>query len=181
MSTSEIVASAFGGLLGLALGAAVTWPLLLLDAKIYTVPIAVIIVTSIGWTGSRLGRSRASDLLRCLGTGGRLPSGSRASGPSYKLIDTSALIDGRLVGVCRDGWIEGVLLVPTFVLYELQGLADSAEPDRRRRGQRGLDTLAELQRLSSVGVEVLEEDPPGEDGWLSTVRNSTWEPPSWWR
>ncbi|WP_370326981.1 PIN/TRAM domain-containing protein [Euzebya sp.] len=163
VSTSEIVAGAGGGVIGLLLGAAVSWPVLLFGGKAFTVPIAVAVITTTGWTGWRLGRSRASDLLRYLGAGGRMPSGSRAAGGSYKLVDSSALIDGRLVDVCRGGWIEGVLLVPTFVLYELQGLADAAEPERRRRGQRGLDNLAALQQLASVGVEVLEEHPPGDE------------------
>ena len=95
--------------------------------------------------------------------GDGLTSGSRAQGGSYKLVDTSVLIDGRIVDVCRDGWVDGVLLVPNFVLFELQGLADSGNPERRRRGQRGLDTLAELQLLSSTAVEVLEDEPPGEE------------------
>jgi uncharacterized protein YacL len=163
VSAGEIVAGAAGGLLGVLIGGAISWPVLLFGGKVFTVPLAAIAITTTAWLGLRVGRSRASDMLYFLGTGGRMPAGGRASGAAYKLIDTSALIDGRLVDVCRDGWIEGVLLVPTFVLYELQGLADSGEPDRRRRGQRGLDTLAALQRLSSVGVQVLDEDAPGDD------------------
>ncbi len=163
VSASEIVSGAAGGLLGLLIGASVSWPVLLFDAKIYTVPVAAIVMTVTAWTGLRIGRSRAAELMTYLGAGGRLPSGSRASGGGYKLVDTSALIDGRLVEICRDGWIEGVLLIPTFVLFELQGLADSGDAERRRRGQRGLDTITSLQRLSTVGVEVLEDDPPGTE------------------
>lgn len=161
--TSEVVAGTVGGLLGLAVGGALSWPVLLFGGKVFTVPLASIVLLSCGWAGLRVGRGRASDLLRYLGAGGRMPSGSRAAGAHYKLIDTSALIDGRLVDVCRDGWVDGVLLVPSFVLYELQGLADSSEPERRRKGQRGLDALTALQRLSTVGIEILEEDAPGSD------------------
>ncbi|AXV08747.1 Membrane-associated protein [Euzebya pacifica] len=164
VSASEIVAGTAGMLLGLVIAAGVTWPVLLFGGKAFTVPMAVIVMATMAWAGMRLGRSRAGDLLRFLGAGGRLPSSSgRARGSAYKLIDTSALVDGRLVDVCRGGWMEGILLVPEFVLYELQGLADSAEPERRGRGQRGLDALASLQRLSSIGVEVLEDDPGGEE------------------
>lgn len=163
LSASEIVASAAGALVGLLLGAAICWPVLLLGGKAYTVPVAAAVLTTTAWAGLRIGRSRAGDLMRFLGAGGRLPSGSRASGAGYKLVDSSALIDGRLIEVCRDGWIEGVLLVPTFVLYELQGLADSGDPDRRRRGQRGLDAVGAIQRLSGVGLEVLDDDPPGTE------------------
>jgi uncharacterized protein YacL len=163
ISTAEIVAGAAGALLGLLLAAAVTWPVLLFGAKAITVPLAAVVLTVCAWSGLRIGQHRASDLLVYLGTGGRMPAGGRASGAGYKLVDTSALIDARIVDVCRDGWVEGVLLVPTFVLYELQGLADSEEPDRRRRGQRGLDALAALQRLSSVAVQVLDDDAPGDE------------------
>ncbi|CAN5509599.1 PIN/TRAM domain-containing protein [soil metagenome] len=163
VSASEIVAGAAGALTGLLLSATLSWPVLLFGGKVYTLPIAAMAMLTSAWAGLRIGRSRAGDLLRFLGAGGRLPSGSKATGAGYKLIDSSALIDGRLTDVCRDGWIEGVLLVPTFVLYELQGLADAGDPDRRRRGQRGLDTLAALQRLSGVGLEVLDEEPPGTE------------------
>ncbi len=163
LSASEIIAGSAGGLMGVLVGASVSWPVLLFGGKLFTVPIAAIVISTTAWTGIRVGRSRAAEMLAYLGTGGRLPSGSRASGSAYKLVDTSALIDGRLVEVCRDGWVDGTLLVPMFVLYELQGLADSGEPERRRRGQRGLDTLTSLQRLSSIGVEVLDEDAPGDD------------------
>jgi uncharacterized protein YacL len=163
VSASEIVAGGAGALLGLAIGASVAWPVLLFGAKIYTVPLGAMVVLTTAWAGLRIGRSRAADLLRFLGAGGRMPSGSRATGAAYKLVDTSALIDGRLVDISRDGWIDGVLLVPTFVLYELQGLADSGDPARRRRGQRGLDALTALQRLSGVGIEVLDDDPPGTE------------------
>lgn len=163
VSAAEIVAGSAGGLFGVLLGAAVSWPILLFGGKAFTLPLAAMVISTAAWTGLRVGHSRASELLNFLGTGGRLPSSSRASGASFKLVDSSALIDGRLVDVCRDGWIEGALLVPTFVLYELQGLADAADPVRRRAGQRGLDTLAALQRLSSIGVQVLEDDAPGDE------------------
>jgi uncharacterized protein YacL len=163
VSTGEIIAGAAGGMFGILLGGSVTWPVLLFGGKAFTVPLAAVVITVAAWLGLRIGRHRAADLLHYLGAGGRMPAGQRASGPAYKLVDTSALIDGRLVDVCRDGWIEGILLVPTFVLYELQGLADAPDPERRRRGRRGLDTLAALQRLSGVGVQVLEDDAPGEE------------------
>lgn len=163
VAASEIVAGIAGMLLGLVVAASVTWPVLLFGGKAITVPLAAVVVLSTTWAGLRLGRSRAGELMRFLRAGGRLPSNARAVGAEYKLIDTSALIDGRLVEVCQDGWMEGVLLVPEFVLYELQGLADSGDPERRRRGQRGLDSLAALQRLSGVGVDVLAEDPGGDD------------------
>lgn len=161
VSASEIIAGGAGMMSGLLLAAAVTWPVLLFDAKLFTVPIAAVVLTVAAWLGLRIGRSRAGDMLRFVGAGGRLPArGSRAMGATYKLVDSSALIDARVLQIARCGFVEGVLVVPEFVLFELQGLADSGEPDRRRRGQRGLETVTALQQLSSVGLEVLEDDPP---------------------
>lgn len=72
-----------------------------------------------------------------------------------KLVDTSAIIDGRLVDVIGANFLEGTLLVPRFVLTELQQIADSGDPDRRRRGRRGLEVLEKLQQQEVARVEIL--------------------------
>jgi len=77
-----------------------------------------------------------------------------------KIIDTSVIIDGRLVEICHTGFIEGTLIIPRFVLQELQRIADSPDELRRARGRRGLDILKQLQDPSSnVTVRVVEDDP----------------------
>jgi uncharacterized protein YacL len=79
---------------------------------------------------------------------------------TLKLVDTSVIIDGRISDICDSGFIEGTLMVPRFVLLELQHIADSSDVLRRAKGRRGLDILKELQRDSSrVDVEVIEDDP----------------------
>jgi uncharacterized protein YacL len=137
-----------------------TWPVLLFPARGYTIPIAVLVVVLTMGTGLRVGVRRGGDLLRALGANGRLPSASPTRGARAKLIDTSVLIDGRILDVCRTGFFEGVLVIPQFVLYELQGLADAGDDGRRRRGRRGLEVLAGLQRASGVSLEVTERDYP---------------------
>lgn len=74
------------------------------------------------------------------------------------LLDTSAIIDGRIAAVARTGFLEGTLLVPGFVLAELQQLADSNDDLRRSKGRRGLELLSEMQRQSPLPVEVLNVD-----------------------
>lgn len=77
-----------------------------------------------------------------------------------KLIDTSVIIDGRIADVCRTGFLEGTLLVPRFILRELQNIADSSDMIRRARGRRGLDILKSIQHGDSpVRIEVIEDDP----------------------
>ncbi len=75
-----------------------------------------------------------------------------------KLLDTSVVIDGRILDVARTGFVEGSLTLPRFVLVELQGIADSSDPVRRGRGRRGLDVINGLQKIPTLHLEVLEVD-----------------------
>lgn len=84
----------------------------------------------------------------------------RAAGRSYKILDTSVIIDGRIMDICDTGFIEGTLVVSQFVLRELQQVADSPDPLKRQRGRRGLDILQKLQKSSRVSVMVSELDFP---------------------
>ena len=75
-----------------------------------------------------------------------------------KLLDTSVIIDGRIKELCNTGFIEGPLMVPLFVLNELQIISDSADATKRNRGRRGLDILKDMQDASKVAIEVVEDD-----------------------
>ncbi|NQW04263.1 MAG: PIN domain nuclease [Acidobacteria bacterium] len=78
----------------------------------------------------------------------------------YKVIDTSAIIDGRIAEVVESGFLEGTLVVPQFVLKELQFVADSSDPLKRNRGRRGLDILHRVQKMSGVEVVISDVDFP---------------------
>lgn len=78
-----------------------------------------------------------------------------------KILDTSVIIDGRIVSVCETGFLEGPLVVPQFVLHELQQIADSSDALRRNRAKRGFDVLQRLQRLSRIAVRIEARDFPG--------------------
>ena len=78
------------------------------------------------------------------------------------LLDTSAIVDGRIADLCKSGFMEGTLVVPRFVLRELQTLGDSPEPARRQKGRRGLDLLNELRSLPNIEVSVHESDDTSE-------------------
>ena len=82
-------------------------------------------------------------------------------GEESRLVDTSAVIDGRLLDLCQTRFIEGRLIIPRFVLKELQAVADSSDPIKRSRGRRGLEVLRQMQSLASVDVKIHEEDLPG--------------------
>jgi uncharacterized protein YacL len=84
----------------------------------------------------------------------------KSAGRSYKLLDTSVIIDGRIADLCDTAFIEGTLVVPQFVLKELQLVADSADALKRQRGRRGLDVLDHLQKSSQVSVVISDLDFP---------------------
>jgi uncharacterized protein YacL len=77
-----------------------------------------------------------------------------------KVVDTSVIIDGRIADVCEAHFLDGTLIVPNFVLRELQMVADSADPLKRQRGRRGLEVLQRLQKMSHVDVQIVEDDFP---------------------
>ncbi len=86
----------------------------------------------------------------------------RAAGPQrrYKVLDTSVIIDGRIADICETGFIDGALVIPQFVLKELQLVADSADSMKRNRGRRGLDILQKIQKMAGVEVVISDVDFP---------------------
>lgn len=84
----------------------------------------------------------------------------KSVGRSYKVVDTSVIIDGRIADICNTSFIEGVLIVPQFVLKELQVIADSSDQTKRQRGRRGLEVLDHLQKSSQINVMISETDFP---------------------
>ncbi|MBA3613974.1 MAG: TRAM domain-containing protein [Nitrospirales bacterium] len=89
-----------------------------------------------------------------------IPTGDTESVRIKKLLDTSVIIDGRIADLCETGFIEGTLVVPHFILQELQHISDSSDGLKRARGRRGLDTLNVLQKVSNIKVELVEDDFP---------------------
>ena len=85
---------------------------------------------------------------------------SRAEEGYAKVIDTSVIIDGRIVDVCEAGFIEGTFIIPQFILQELQHIADSTDSLRRTRGRRGLDILHKIQKMTTITVKIVDEDFP---------------------
>jgi uncharacterized protein YacL len=91
------------------------------------------------------------------------------SNHDYRVLDTSVIIEGRISDICDSGFIEGDLIVPRFVLNELQFLADSSDSMKRLRGRRGLDILNHMQKSTNINIEIVEQDFPkikGVDGKL---------------
>ena len=87
-------------------------------------------------------------------------SGSGEQAVKLKLLDTSVIIDGRIADLCETGFIEGTLIVPHFILQELQHISDSSDGLKRARGRRGLDILNVLQKMTNIQVKLVEDDFP---------------------
>jgi uncharacterized protein YacL len=95
-----------------------------------------------------------------LGLGAAARSNQTPAKSTFKILDTSVIIDGRIADIAETGFIEGPVVIPQFVLRELQQVADSADSARRNRGRRGLDILQRLQKVSQLTVQIVEEDFP---------------------
>jgi len=83
-----------------------------------------------------------------------------AKDPNYRILDTSVIIDGRMADICDTGFIEGSLIVPRFVLDELQQIADSSDHMKRSRGRRGLDILNRMQKSDDIRIDIVDVDFP---------------------
>jgi len=117
-----------------------------------------------GYTGVVLGARKFGSLKTgSLNAWFGLRPGVRSVHSDGKLLDTSVLIDGRIADICEAHFLDGPLLVPQFVLHELQTIADSPDSLRRQRGRRGLEVLQRIQKLQSHEVRIIE-DVPGQTG-----------------
>jgi uncharacterized protein YacL len=110
------------------------------------------------YLGMFLGANKG-DLLNLQALGG-LFGAERTQRRNYKVLDTSVIIDGRVADICEAGFMDGVVLLPQFVLRELQLVADSGDPLKRNRGRRGLDMLQRIQKIANVQTQILEDDFP---------------------
>ena len=93
------------------------------------------------------------DLLNLAALGG-IFGGEKQSKKSYKILDTSVIIDGRIADIAETGFLDGIMVTPQFVLRELQLVADSADSLKRNRGRRGLDILQRLQKVASLNIQI---------------------------
>jgi uncharacterized protein YacL len=118
----------------------------------------LLILLLMSYVGLIVGANKG-EMLNLAALGG-LFGGENASKQSFKILDTSVIIDGRIADIAETGFLDGVLVVPQFVLRELQLVADSADSMKRNRGRRGLDVLQRIQKMAHLNVQILEEDFP---------------------
>lgn len=113
---------------------------------------------TLGYLGMAVAYKRRDEFSFLVQSG--VPYANRTRSNDLKILDTNVIIDGRILDICETGFIEGTLIVPRFVLKELQYIADSSDVLRRNRGRRGLDILHGMQKSPNIDVRVSEEDFP---------------------
>jgi uncharacterized protein YacL len=121
-----------------------------------TLPIYILFYFIMGYLGFRIGekKSQTIDL-------SKIPLFEKMEeNEDAKILDTSTIIDGRIADICETGFIEGTFIIPQFVLYEIQHIADHQDPVKRTRGRRGLEVLHRLQKQTFVKVKIVDFDFP---------------------
>ena len=118
----------------------------------------IIVMLLMAYVGLVVGANKG-DMLNLSALGG-IFGGEKQGKKSYKILDTSVIIDGRIADIAETGFLDGIILTPQFVLRELQLVADSADSLKRNRGRRGLDILQRLQKIACVQIQIVEDDFP---------------------
>jgi uncharacterized protein YacL len=160
VSLKRLIGAAIGSVLGI-IGAFLMSVVLgrAIPGNTSTVPFLQIgLLLWMTYVGLVVGASKG-DMLNLAALGG-IFGGEKVSKQSFKILDTSVIIDGRIADIAETGFLDGILVIPQFVLRELQLVADSADSMKRNRGRRGLDILQRLQKMPELNVQILEDDFP---------------------
>jgi len=155
LSAIDILVALGGLIVGLVIGALLTYPLSFLYSKITTLPLLVTLACGI--IGLALAIIRKEDIIMIF-TGIPKMKLLRGQNNIAKILDTSSIVDGRIADICKTGFVEGDMIIPRFVLKELQQVADSQDPLKRSRGRRGLDILNKMRKEKKVNIRIVERD-----------------------
>ncbi len=155
MNASKVLFTLLGILLGSLTGLILSVPLFLLSSHLK--PIGFAIITGFTFAGGFYGtkqadKHRITDFLTFLK--------EQSLWEEPKVLDTNILIDGRIADLIEQGFIKGTILIPRFILREIQYIADSPDPLRRAKGKRALEILQRIQRAERVRLEIVEKDIP---------------------
>jgi len=159
VSLKRLIGSAIGSILGI-FGAYLFTLVLhnsLSTGKIQSF-IQLFVMLLMAYVGLVVGAAKG-DLLNLSALGG-IFGGEKQAKKQYKILDTSVIIDGRIADIAETGFLDGILVIPSFVLRELQLVADSADSLKRNRGRRGLDILQRVQKITTLAVQIVEDDFP---------------------
>ena len=161
-SLKTLIGAAFGSILGIV-GAFLIGVLISIQ-KVEAVPaemqtfLTISLAFFMGYIGLVVGAAKGQYI--DLSVLGGIFNDKSAVKPDYKVLDTSVIIDGRIADVAETGFLGGTLIIPQFILTELQQVADSADSSKRQRGRRGLDMLQRLRNNNNIDIQIVETDFP---------------------
>lgn len=167
LSTGYIAFGSIGLIVGLVLANIISIPLYSMNHPIFSILIPIILMVFFGYLGFRVGTRRIGEWTRVFqnrnkkndtDTGDVIKPVEKKDFYQYKILDTSVIIDGRIYAIAKTGFLEGTILVPTFVVHELQLISDSTDAMKRERGRRGLDILNTMRTDKTINLESYEGD-----------------------
>jgi uncharacterized protein YacL len=161
---TDVLFGTMGLIVGLIVAYLIGIPLNAINIPIVSTVLPIFVTIFVGYFGFQIGFKKRDELInlftltRSIGKKKDDEEVDGAIGKQLKILDTSVIIDGRIADICKTGFLEGTLVIPEFVLEELQHIADSSDVLKRNRGRRGLDILNKIQKELPINVEIYEGD-----------------------
>lgn len=164
---TDVLFGSMGLIIGLIVAYLIGIPLSATNITVVSSVLPIFVTVFLGYFGFQIGFKKRDELLnltsitRNLGKDKdkkKVEEPDVKTGKQLKILDTSVIIDGRIADICKTGFLEGTLVIPEFVLEELQHIADSSDVLKRNRGRRGLDILNKIQKELPIKVEIYEGD-----------------------
>jgi len=162
---TDILFGSLGLIFGLLVAFLVVVPLKAFQFQVVNTVLPIFITILLGYLGFQVGFKKRHELMGLFSLSSRMAKkkGNEEEVESnknfaLKILDTSVIIDGRIADICQTGFLEGTIIIPRFVLEELQHIADSSDVLKRNRGRRGLDILNRIQKELAMKVEIYEGD-----------------------
>lgn len=160
---TDVLFGSIGLIFGLLVAFLIGFALNAIKVPVVNTVAPILLTLLFGYLGFQVGFKKRDELLNLFANRmGKRKAGEedteKAIKHSLKILDTSVIIDGRIADICQTGFLEGTIVIPQFVLGELQHIADSSDVLKRNRGRRGLDILNRIQKELSIKVEIYEGD-----------------------
>jgi uncharacterized protein YacL len=162
---TDLLFGSLGLIFGLIVAFLIVIPLKSIQFQVVNTVLPIFLTLLLGYLGFQVGFKKRDELMNLFSLSNRMAKkkggeeeASEHKGKSLKILDTSVIIDGRIADICQTGFLEGTIVIPRFVLEELQHIADSSDVLKRNRGRRGLDILNRIQKELAMDVEIYEGD-----------------------
>ncbi|WP_246945467.1 PIN/TRAM domain-containing protein [Bacillus pinisoli] len=159
---AEVLFGSLGLVLGLFVAFLIAIPLKTIEFVLVNTVIPILLTLLLGYLGFQVGFKKRDELINLFSISNKGKKKETEEDTvekgALKILDTSVIIDGRVADICQTGFLEGTIVIPQFVLEELQHIADSSDVLKRNRGRRGLDILNRIQKELAIKVEIYEGD-----------------------